>query len=103
MTPRGAKKLNGNGGRVLDPPPRSVSVPRNKLFSGGEFGGIFGVARAARRKRAATGLDAEALDFLIQGGEWNLEPFGRFGLIPVGALQHVHDDAAFDFFQNFKE
>ena len=81
----------------------TLRVSTNTLFSSGVFGGIFGKAGAAGRKCPAAGFYAEALDFLIQGGQRNLETFGGFGLIPVGAFEHIHDDAAFNFFQYFEQ
>src|SRR5947199_279624 len=52
---------------------------------------------------AATDFDVESLDFLVQCGKRNKKPFGGFGLIPVGALEHIHDDAALDLIHDLKQ
>jgi hypothetical protein len=39
-------------------------------------------------------LDIESLDFLVQGGQWNLEPFSGLGLVAIALFQHVGDYAA---------
>src|SRR6266481_3267991 len=62
--------------------------------SGGE--GFIGTATAAD-------VDAQALDFLIQRGEWDHEALGGFGLVPRGALEHIDDDAALDFVHDLEE
>ena len=90
----------GEGSRSL-----SSELPgmiAGRLFPGGEFGRVFGEARATGRESAAAGLDAEALDFLVQGGERDLKALGRFGLVPVGALEHVDYYAALYFFQDLE-
>src|SRR5208282_4658019 len=79
---------------------------RDSLLSRGKFCGILGVANGSTANRAvcaAAGLDAEALDFLVEGRKRNLKTLGSFRLVPIRALEHVDDDAAFDFFQNFEE
>src|ERR1035438_4159307 len=48
-------------------------------------------------------LSIQALDFLVQGGEWNAEAVGGFGLVPAAFFQHVADDAAFAVFNDFEE
>jgi len=48
-------------------------------------------------------LYVEALDLLIEGGEWDLEELGGFGLVPVGTLEAVGDDAALDLFHEVEE
>src|ERR1700675_1348848 len=74
------------------------------LFSGSKFGGR--VAKtdggAAWDIRAAARLDTEALDLLVWRRKRDLESLGGFGLIPVRALEHVHDDSPLHFFENFK-
>jgi hypothetical protein len=57
---------------------------------------IFGSAPAAH-------VDTQAFDFLIQGGERNQEAFGSLGLVPTRTLQHVDNDAAFDFIDDLEE
>src|SRR5713101_7734298 len=52
---------------------------------------------------AAADINAEALDFLVEGGERDHEALRGFGLVPVGALEHVDDDAAFDFVHDLEE
>src|SRR5713101_6884303 len=52
---------------------------------------------------AAADIDAEALDFLVERGERDHEALGGFGLVPVGALEHVDDDAALDFVHDLEE
>ena len=52
---------------------------------------------------AAARFDAQPLDLLIEGRERNLKPLGSFGLIPVGAFQHVHDHAPLDLFHDLKQ
>jgi hypothetical protein len=48
-------------------------------------------------------FDVEALDFLVESGERDLEVLGGFGLVPVAALKTVGDDAAFDLFHEVEE
>src|ERR1019366_6197065 len=48
-------------------------------------------------------LNIQALDFLVQGGEWNAEAVGGFGLVPPAFFQHIADDAAFAVFNDFEE
>src|SRR5580698_3376938 len=48
-------------------------------------------------------LDVEALDFLIERAERDLEVLGGFGLVPVAALQAVGDDAPLNLFHDIKE
>jgi hypothetical protein len=48
-------------------------------------------------------VDTQASDLLVQGGKRNQEAFGSFGLVPTGALQHVDNDAAFDFIDDLKK
>src|SRR5713226_1987837 len=52
---------------------------------------------------AAADINAEALDFLVEGGERDHEALRGFGLVPVGALEHVDDDAALDFVHDLEE
>ena len=62
------------------------------LFSSGEFGGVFAVrdaGAATRRARTAASFDSQAFDLLVQRRERNLKALGRFGLVPVGAFEHV--------------
>ena len=42
-------------------------------------------------------FDIQPFDFLIEGGERNLEPFGGLGLASVGAPEHLADDARQDY------
>src|ERR1700751_4527506 len=53
-----------------------------KLFTDG--GGESFVSTAA-----AADINAKALDFLIERGKRNHEPFGCFSLVPCRALEHV--------------
>ena len=79
---------------------------REELAVGGEAEALAGGSSSKAPRRggvAAAGFDAEALDFLIERGERDLEALGGFGLVPVGALEHVYDDAALDFFENREE
>src|ERR1019366_4613147 len=48
-------------------------------------------------------LNIQALDFLVQSGEWNAESVGGFGLVPAAFFQHIADDAAFAVFNDFEE
>src|SRR5271165_447078 len=48
-------------------------------------------------------LDVEALDFLVERGEWDAELLGGVGLVPVAALQFFDDDAALDIFEDVEE
>ena len=48
-------------------------------------------------------LDVEALDFLIEGAERDVELFGGVGLVPVAALELFDDDAALDVFEDVEE
>src|SRR5581483_5611092 len=48
-------------------------------------------------------LDVQTFDLLIQGGEWNAEALGGFGLVPVALFQHVHDDAALAIFHDVEK
>src|SRR5277367_2250047 len=52
---------------------------------------------------AAAYVNPQALDFLIQRGERDHKTLGGFRLIPAGALEHVHNDAAFDLIHDLKE
>src|SRR5215472_9303277 len=52
---------------------------------------------------AAADFDVEPLDFLVQGGKRNKKAFRGFGLVPVGALEHIHDDAALDLIHDLKQ
>ena len=47
-------------------------------------------------------VDAQALDLLIQRGEWNEKAFRGFRLVPAGALEHVHNDAPLNFVHDLK-
>jgi hypothetical protein len=47
--------------------------------------------------------DAETFDFLVEGGEGNLEAFRGVGLAPIGAREHVEDNAALTRFHDFEE
>src|SRR5712692_5225587 len=52
---------------------------------------------------AAADVDAEALDFLVERGERDHEALGGFGLVPIGALEHIDNDAALDFVHDLEE
>src|ERR1700676_68141 len=52
---------------------------------------------------AATDVDAQALDFLVESGERDHEALGGLGLVPRGALQHVDDDATLDFVHDLEQ
>src|SRR5690348_1243915 len=66
------------------------------LFADGRGEGLVSAAAAAH-------IDTEALDFLIECGEWDHEALGGFGLVPSCALEHVDDDAALDLVHDLKE
>src|SRR3970282_2803872 len=61
-----------------------------------------GVARRVLFALAAH-INAQPLDLLIQGGKRDLEALGRLRLIPIGALEHVQDDAPLALFYDVKE
>src|SRR5260370_22575153 len=67
-----------------------------RLFADSSCEGFVSAAAAAH-------VDAKALDFLIEGGEWDHEALGGFGLVPSGALEHVDDDPALDLVHDLKE
>jgi len=48
-------------------------------------------------------LDTQALDFLVQRGKRDEKTLCGFGLVPVGTLEHVNDDAALDFVHDLKQ
>src|SRR5215475_2579447 len=48
-------------------------------------------------------VNRQALDFLVQRRERDHEAFGGFGLIPVGTLEHIHDDAPLDLIHDLKQ
>jgi len=48
-------------------------------------------------------LNIQALDFLIQGAERDVELLGGVSLVAVAALQFLCDDAALDIFENVEE
>ena len=48
-------------------------------------------------------LNIQALDFLVQGREWNTKSVGGFGLVPAAFFQHVADDAALAVFDDFEQ
>ncbi len=52
---------------------------------------------------AAFDVDLQAFDFLVEGGERDLEALGGFGLAPVGAVEHIEDDAALARLHNLKQ
>ena len=52
---------------------------------------------------ALADFDVETLDFLVQRGERDVEALGGFCLVPGALLQHVGNDAAFAFFDDFEE
>ncbi len=69
----------------------------------GEFllprGGGKGFVPAATVAR----VNPQPLDFLIERGKRNQEAFRRFCLVPTGALEHVHDNAALDLVHDLKK
>src|SRR5271169_4284528 len=74
------------------------------LLTGGKLSAIASVAVwSARRIGAAAGFDSEAFNFLVECGKRDLEAFGGFCLIPIGALEHVDDDSALHFLEDFEE
>src|SRR6267154_1118772 len=52
---------------------------------------------------AAADVNAEPFDFLIERGKGNQKTLGGLSLVPVGALQHVNDDAALDLVHDLEE
>src|ERR1700678_4061683 len=48
-------------------------------------------------------LYIEALDLLVQCGEWNLEVLRSLGLVPMATFEPVRDDAPFDLFHQIEE
>src|SRR5271154_5782396 len=66
------------------------------LFADGSRERFIGAATAAY-------VNPQALDFLIQRGERDHKTLGGFRLIPAGALEHVHNDAALDLVHDLKE
>src|SRR5215471_11713940 len=52
---------------------------------------------------AAPDINPQALDLLIQRGKRDQETLRGFRLIPAAALEHVHDDAPFDFVDDLEE
>jgi len=48
-------------------------------------------------------LDVEALDFLVEGAQRDVELLGGVGLVPVAALELFDDDAALDVFEDVEE
>src|SRR5260370_42578498 len=48
-------------------------------------------------------VNPQPLDFLIERGKRNPEAFRRFCLVPTGALEHVHDNAALDLVHALKQ
>ena len=92
--------------------PKQQKLPKQKrrcVLAGGEgvggAGGGVGIGDAAPRwgGRAAASFNAETFDFLIESGERDLEALRRFGLIPVGALEHVANNATLHFFHDFEK
>src|SRR5580692_3409077 len=74
------------------------------LFARGIRGAVLSVACAnARNARAAAGLDAKALDLLIEGGKRNLKSLRCLGLIPIRLFEHVENDPSLDLFQYLKK
>src|SRR5580704_14710532 len=52
---------------------------------------------------AAAYVNPQALNFLIQRGERDHKTLGGFRLIPAGALEHIHNNAALDLVHDLKE
>src|ERR1700720_4392528 len=67
-----------------------------KLFADGGSVALVGTATAAD-------VNTEALDFLVECGERNHEALSGFCLVPSGALEHVDNDAAFDFVHDLEK
>src|SRR5258708_6515114 len=75
---------------------KEIIVRRSRLFS--YRGGQRFIASAT-----AADINSEPLDFLVEGRKRNEKTLGGFGLIPAGALQHIHDDAALDFVHDLEQ
>src|SRR5215469_2972665 len=48
-------------------------------------------------------LDIQSLDFLVQCGQRYAEALGRFRLVPATLFEHVNDDLALAFLDQFKQ
>ena len=48
-------------------------------------------------------LDVQALDFLIEGGERNVEAIGGLGLVPGALLKHLGYYVPLAFFHHLKQ
>ena len=48
-------------------------------------------------------LHVQPLDFLVQGGERDVEAVSGLGLVPVALLQHVANDAALAVFDDLEQ
>src|SRR5215831_4814239 len=52
---------------------------------------------------AAPYINPQPLDLLIQRGKWDQETLRGLRLIPAAPLEHIHDDAPFDFVDDLEE
>src|SRR5215469_1066775 len=52
---------------------------------------------------AAPHVNPQALDLLIQRGKRDQETLRGFRLIPAAPLEHIHDDAPFDFVDDLEQ
>src|SRR5205807_4446949 len=52
---------------------------------------------------ATANFDTQALDFLVERRKGNDKTFRGFGLVPVRAFEHVHDDAALNLVHDLKQ
>src|ERR1700676_327744 len=68
----------------------------SRLFAGDGGERLVGAA-------AAADIDAQALDLLVQRGKRNQEALGGVSLVPGGAFEHVHDNAALYFIHDLEE
>jgi hypothetical protein len=76
----------------------SVANLRDTILRGADFRGANMTTTVLRET-----FDSQALDLLIERGKRDLETLRGFGLIPVGPLEHVHDDAALDFLEDLEQ
>jgi len=75
------------------------------LLAGEKLGSILAEPRgsASHWRSTAACFNSQPFNLLIECRERDLKTLGRLGLIPIRALQHVNDDAAFNFFQDLEE
>jgi hypothetical protein len=70
-------------------------APKSSLARGGR--------KAFVAAAAPTDINAQPLDFLVEGRERNEKTFRGFGLIPVGTFEHINDNAALDLIHDLKK